>query len=69
MIVRKNAKPCLDPSCDRCRDVRRLVASTHRVQVTANCSWQWLCDDHTRQAIIDDANWHARNGETFEVRS
>lgn len=58
MKVRKNAKPCYDPMCDRC-DRHNKLPSTHRVQITEDCIWMWLCDDHTNKVIADNKAYEA----------
>lgn len=67
MRLAKNARVTHSNLCDRCKDDRKTVASTHRIQLDENCVWQWLCDDHTRIAIINEANYQASIGQPFKI--
>lgn len=63
MKLRKNAfVQCNPTKCDKCARY-----STHRIQLSENCIWQWLCDDHTRMAMIAEANYQISNGRTLVV--
>ena len=67
MKLRKNAKPCYDPMCDRCPKGLRAKPSTHRIQVADDCIWQWLCDDHTRMAIIANSAYLASEARNIAL--